>query len=261
MAEHTDDTGLLAHRITGAGPTLVFLHGFTQTGSSWRQLTKELSRDFTCVTVDLPGHGGSPNGRRSLPETADGVAHVIEHLGNPAIVIGYSMGARVALHLALAHPRLVTGMVLVSGTAGISDDTERTTRRHSDEALADRIESIGTEVFLAEWLAQPMFASLPPSAASITERLANTPAGLADSLRHAGTGTQTPLWSRLDEITVPTLIVTGDLDAKFTVLGEQLAAGITSATHERVAGAGHTLHLEKPDTFIAALGGWLATVG
>lgn len=249
---------MLAHHVTGAGPTLVFLHGFTQTGSSWNRITADLSHDFTCLTIDLPGHGGSPNGRRSLTETADDVAHVIGTLGTPAIVVGYSMGARVALHVALAHPDLVSGLVLVSGTAGIADDTERAARRRSDDILADRIESIGTEDFLAEWLAQPMFASLPPDAASIRERRANSPSGLADSLRHSGTGTQSPLWSRLDEVAMPTLVVTGDLDEKFTALGEQLALGIATATHERVEGAGHTLHLEKPEEFVSLLRRWLA---
>lgn len=261
MAEHTGDSGLLAHRITGTGPTLVFLHGFTQTGSSWNRVTGELSRDFTCVTIDLPGHGGSPDGRRSLTETADDVARVIDDVGSPAIVVGYSMGARVALHVALAHPSLVRALVLLSGTAGITDDAERSARRTSDETLASHIEAIGTEAFLGEWLAQPMFASLPHDASSIEERLANSPAGLADSLRHAGTGTQSPLWSRLGEISVPTLVVTGDLDTKFTALGEQLTHGIAPATHERIAGAGHTLHLEKPDVFVATLRRWLDTVG
>jgi len=252
---------LLAHHVTGTGPIVVFLHGFTQTGTSWHRITDDLSRDFTCLTIDLPGHGGSPDGRRSLTETADDVARVIGSFETPAIVVGYSMGARVALHVALAHPRLVRALVLVSGTAGITDDAERTARKASDDTLADRIESIGTETFLTEWLAQPMFASLPHDTASIAERLVNTPTGLADSLRHAGTGNQSPLWLRLHEITMPTLVATGDLDRKFTELGEQLAAGIALATHERVEGAGHTLHLEKPDTFIAMLRRWLAVLG
>lgn len=251
---------MLAHHLTGSGRTLVFLHGFTQTGSSWSRITDDLSNNFTCLTVDLPGHGGSPDGRRSLTETADDIARVITSHTESAIVVGYSMGARMALHVALAHPRLVTALVLVSGTAGITDDAERAARRRSDDILADRIESIGTEEFLAEWLAQPMFASLPRDSAAIEERLVNTPSGLADSLRHAGTGTQSPLWTHLDEITVPTLVVTGDLDRKFTDLGELLALGITTSTHRHIAGAGHTVHLEKPDEFIATFRRWLASL-
>lgn len=254
------DDRLLAYHVTGHGPTVVFLHGFTQTATSWRPITEQLSTDFRCVTVDLPGHGGSPNGRRSLVETADDVARLIGALGEPAIVVGYSMGARVALHVALSHPRLVSGLVLVSGTAGITDDAERAARRTADESLAEHIEQIGTEAFVSEWLAQPMFASLPSDAASIEERLTNSPTGLAESLRHAGTGTQTPLWSRLGELTMPTLVVTGDLDTKFTALGEELSRELPGALHERIPGAGHTLHLERPGVFVSLLRQWLATL-
>lgn len=248
---------MLAHHVTGTGPAVVFLHGFTQTGTSWRAVTHDMSADYSCVTIDLPGHGGSPNGRRSLTETADDVARVIDVVGSPAIVVGYSMGARVALHVALAHPSLVRALVLVSGTPGITDDAERSARRTSDETLANRIEAIGTEAFLGEWLAQPMFASLPAGAASIEERLINSPTGLADSLRHAGTGTQTPLWNRLGEMSVPTLVMTGDLDTKFTALGEQLTQMINGGVHRQFVGAGHTLHLEKPDEFIVELRRWI----
>lgn len=254
------DRQLLAHHVTGHGPLVVFLHGFTQTGASWNPVIEQLSVDATCVTIDLPGHGGSPDGTRSLDETADDVASVIESLGGAAIVVGYSMGARVALHVALSHADRVASLVLVSGTAGITDDAERAARRTADETLADRIGSIGTRAFLTEWLAQPMFATLPTTAASLEARLVNAPTGLADSLRHAGTGTQTPLWSRLGEISVPTLVVTGDLDEKFTSLGTQLAHGIAGATHEHIPGAGHTLHLEKPEEFVALLRQWCATV-
>ena len=254
------DRQLLAHHVTGHGPLVVFLHGFTQTGASWNPVIEHLSVDVTCVSIDLPGHGGSPDGTRSLDETADDVARVIESLGGTAIVVGYSLGARVALHVALSHADRVASLVLVSGTAGIADNAERSARRTSDETLASHIESIGTEAFLAEWLAQPMFATLPTTATALEERLVNAPVGLADSLRHAGTGTQTPLWGRLGEIVAPTLVVTGDLDEKFTTLGTQLAHGIAPATHERIAGAGHTLHLEKPDVFVALLRQWCATV-
>lgn len=252
---------MLAHRTSGSGATLVFLHGFTQTGSSWNPVVETLSSDFTCVVVDLPGHGGSPNGCRSLVESADDVAEVVKSLHNrdgKVVLIGYSMGARVALHVALAHPHLLASLVLVSGTAGIDDASERQSRRGADDALAEHIETIGTAAFLDEWLSQPMFASLPTSAASIQDRLKNTPLGLADSLRHAGTGTQSPLWDRLGEISVPTLIVTGDLDAKFTALGERLAASIASSKHVRVSGVGHSVHLEAPETFLEILRPWLS---
>jgi 2-succinyl-6-hydroxy-2,4-cyclohexadiene-1-carboxylate synthase len=168
------------------------------------------------------------------------------------------MGARVALHVALAHPDLLRRLVLVSGTGGIDDAAERAGRRASDGALAVRIEKIGTDAFLAEWLAQPMFRTLPPDAASLDERRRNSPTGLADSLRHSGTGTQEPLWDRLVRLDVPALVVTGDLDTKFTALGERLAEHLPRATHVPVADAGHTVHLEAPATFVDVVRRWLA---
>lgn len=211
------------------------------------------------AALDLPGHGGSPRGNRSLEECADDVAATIGD--RRPILLGYSMGARVALHVALRHPGAISGLVLVSGTAGLDDATEREARVANDEALASRIETIGVESFIDEWLAQPMFASLPRSSAGIEERLTNSALGLADSLRHAGTGTQQPLWDVLAQITVPTLVVTGDLDTKFTVLGDRLASRIPSATRVRIAGAGHTVHLERTQDFVDELTSWVAALG
>ena len=236
----------------------MFLHGFTQTGRSWDPITTAFEATHACVTIDLPGHGDSPDGARTLAETADDLARVLRTLDVPVTLVGYSMGARVALHVALAHPECLQRVVLVSGTGGIDDETERTERRLSDEVLARRIEEIGTEAFLTEWLAQPMFRSLPPDATSLDERRRNSPTGLADSLRHAGTGTQEPLWSRLDRVGLPTLVITGDLDAKFTALGERLASHLPRSEHVRVAGAGHTVHLETPDIFNEIMLSWLA---
>lgn len=258
---------LAAHTFTqpsrsGTG-RLVLLHGFTQTATSWTPVADAIAgsttvgaHDWNLTALDLPGHGGSPDGARSLHECASDVA---ESLGTPPpVLVGYSMGARVALHVALDHPGTIAGLVLVSGTAGIEDPVERTERIRADEALASHLESIGTAAFVEEWLAQPMFATLSREAARVHERTANAPSGLAASLRHAGTGTQEPLWDRLGEITVPTLVVTGDLDAKFTSLGDRLAESIAHSARVRIPGAGHTVHLEETRRFSDAVTAWLA---
>lgn len=260
---------LAAHRLTVTDATdtarLVLLHGFTQTGRSWTPVTESLAGRLPrheIVAFDLPGHGGSPDGARSLTDCAD---DVVESLGArssgtgepPTILVGYSMGGRVALHVALDHPGAVSALVLVSATAGIDDAAERTARLRSDAALAERVEAIGTAAFVDEWLAQPMFASLSRGAARVGERLGNSASGLADSLRHAGTGTQQPLWGRLGEIAMPVLVVTGDLDTKFTAVGDRLATAITGARRVRIPGAGHTVHLEDTPAFVDALCGWI----
>jgi 2-succinyl-6-hydroxy-2,4-cyclohexadiene-1-carboxylate synthase len=146
----------------------------------------------------------------------------------------------------------------VGGTAGIESTEERAQRRTADEALADRIETIGVAAFLDEWLALPLFAGLSEEAACRNARLENTAAGLAASLRACGTGTQEPLWPRLAELSMPVLCVAGADDAKFDALADHMAAEIgANASVARVEGAGHTAHLESPDAFQNLLSAWL----
>lgn len=230
-----------------------FVHGFTQTGRSWQQVVDLLGPTFECVTFDAPGHGTNTNGRRGLVECGDEIASA---LGGGAVV-GYSMGARMALHAVLQHPSAFSRLVLVSGTAGIDDDDERRRRREADDALAARIIDIGVERFVDEWLAGPLFAHLPPDASQRGLRLSNTAQGLADSLRWAGTGTQDPLWRKISDITIPTLVVTGEADTKFDALGERLARMIPGAVHVSVAGAGHSVHMERPAEFVSILRSFL----
>ena len=233
---------------------LVALHGFTQTGRSWSAVERTLGE--TILAPDLPGHGSASNERpEDLNEAA---ALVAEHTaplleGRSAWWIGYSLGGRVLVHLALARPEFVAGLVLVSTTAGIDDAAERATRVASDEALADEILRDGTARFLDRWTSQPLFATLTVSDDDRTERLRNTAEGLAASLRSCGTGTQTPLWHRLGELTMPTVVITGELDTKFTALGRRLAAALPNAVHQELARAGHACHLEQPQAFATAL--------
>jgi 2-succinyl-6-hydroxy-2,4-cyclohexadiene-1-carboxylate synthase len=251
-------SGPLHAETRGGGPRLVLAHGFTQTSRVWGSLDVDLARDYQVVAVDMPGHG------RSADVSADlvGGARLLAEVGGEAIYVGYSMGARFCLQLALAQPALVHGLVLISGTAGIEDPGQRRARRQADEELAERLDPTGSsdsppsppsaamavEAFLREWLAGPLFAGITPEAGGLTERLRNTGSGLASSLRLAGTGTQQPSWGRLGELPMPVLVITGGLDEKFTALGERLAAAIgPNANHAVVAGAGHAPHLQRPD--------------
>lgn len=243
----------LASEVEGAGHRLVLVHGFTQTARCWGPVATALAEGHEVVRVDAPGHGRSAELGADLPATAD----LLAELG-PATYLGYSMGGRLCLETALRHPEAVDALVLVSGTAGIEDEGERTARRASDEALAQRIEADGVDAFLDHWLALPLFAGLPPQARCLDERRTNTARGLAASLRLAGTGTQAPSWDRLGALTMPVLVVAGADDAKFTALAHRLAEAIgTNATLVVVPGAGHTTHLEAPDAFLAAVQPWL----
>jgi 2-succinyl-6-hydroxy-2,4-cyclohexadiene-1-carboxylate synthase len=247
---------LHAERLSDGGrERLVLVHGFTQTGRSWRRLAHELSADREVVAVDLPGHGGSGTVRADLPHSG----LLVGEAGGAATYVGYSLGARVVLHLALARPSLVGRMVLLGGTAGIDDPHERAARRTSDERLATDLERDGLDAFLDRWLANPMFAGLPPEQADRDDRRRNTVEGLAASLRLAGTGTQEPSWDRLGSLAMPVLVMAGEQDAKFATLANRLGGAIgDNATVALVPGAGHAAHLEQPEAFLAVVQPWLS---
>jgi len=155
-------------------PPVVLLHGFTQTGVSWRPIIERLPPTWAVRAPDLPGHGTAGDRHLDLAATA---AHLADELPDPALVVGYSMGGRTALRLALDRPDRVAGLVLIGATAGIDDPGERAARRRADEALADRIEAEGVEPFLDRWLAQPLFAGLHPEPDDLAARRANTRRG------------------------------------------------------------------------------------
>ncbi len=235
---------------TGSGPRIAFLHGFTQTSASWRAVAERFAERWTVVHVDLPGHGTAGELRATLDEAADLLAAEV----GAAAWVGYSLGARHALHVALRHPAIVERLVLLGGTAGIDDPGERAARRASDEELAVSLERDGVAAFLERWLANPMFAGLPRHAAGLAERRANTSAGLAASLRLAGTGTQQPSWDTLAELRMPVLVAAGEEDVKFSALGRRMTRAIgPNAQFAAIAGAGHAAHLEQPDAFVALL--------
>jgi 2-succinyl-6-hydroxy-2,4-cyclohexadiene-1-carboxylate synthase len=235
------------------GPRLVLVHGFTQTWASWRPIVDRLAARHQILCVDAPGHGGSASVRADLDRTAE----LLAPLAADAVVVGYSMGARMVLHLALTQPEVAAALVLISGTAGIDDPDERARRRAADEQLAAAIEREALErgsidAFVERWVAQPLVGPRRPAADDLTSRRAQSPAGLAASLRLAGTATMDPpLWERLDEVAVPTTVMWGDQDHKFAALGARLAAGMAGsgvrARSVSIPGAHHAAHLDQPD--------------
>ena len=233
---------------------IVLLHGFTQGGGIWVPVMEAVTTRAPIDAPDLPGHGSSSEVAMGLSDTADLLAH---EYGLGAYV-GYSMGGRLALHLALAHPHLVSHLVLCSATAGIDDPDERSARRQSDHALADHVRAIGLETFLMEWTSQPMFASLHRSRHDDEVRLANSAHGLASSLELAGTGEQDSLWDRLHELHMPVLVVTGANDEKFSAIGDRLVDAIgDNARHVSFPTTGHAVPFERPGDFAALLTAFL----
>lgn len=235
--------------VRGRGPRVVLVHGFTQTGASWGSVADVLAERNQVVLVDAPGHGRSGDQR---PDDLDQAGAMLGAAGGQGTYVGYSMGGRIALHTALQQPDLVRGLVLIGATAGIDTDGERAARRAADDALARGLEDDGIDAFLERWLANPLFSTLPPERAGLDERRLNAADGLAWSLRTLGTGSQRPRWEELSRLTMPVLVVAGARDHKFAELGRRLITAIGSnAALELVPGAGHAVHLERPEAFIA----------
>ena len=246
-----------AVRDEGVGHPVLLLHGFTGTSDAWQAHGADIVERHRILVPCLPGHGGTtaPSEAMSVEATADALAGLLElRDAVPARVVGYSLGARVALRLAVAHPEVVDRLVLESPSAGLPSEAERVARRAADEALAARIEADGIERFVDEWEGNPVFARGaapdPERAAHVRAmRLGNDPAGLAASLRHAGQGSMTPLFDALPTIAIPTLVITGELDAIGRPRAERIAASIPDARLAVVDGTGHTPHDERPEAF------------
>jgi len=246
-------------RTSGSGVPLLLLHGFMGRGSGWSAHATVFARHFRVIVVDLPGHGrsgipGDP-ARASIERSADDLAAILRRSdASPACVLGYSLGARLALRLAIAHPSVVSRLVLESPSAGIATEVDRRARRAADEGRAARLERDGIGAFVDEWEREPVFASQATLSAARArrlraERLRNRPAGVAASLRGAGQGSMEPLHERLAEVHASTLVIAGALDPTGQARAVSVAAGIPGARLEIVAGAGHAPHLETPTTF------------
>lgn len=244
----------------GTGPQrAVFLHGFSGAASSFSHLEPLLGDLLTVKCVELPGHGVVPNA--TWDETVDALGDLLE---GGEVLLGYSQGARLALAVAARFPRRVERLILESGAGGFRRRKERLLRRRSDEVLAHRLVSFGIDAFVDEWERLPLFAGLrtmPPSRqhALRERRKGHTAQGLAGALRTLGQGTQPDLWPVLQGLRVPTLLLTGSNDAKYTEIARRMAAELPLGWRVSFPDVGHAPHLECPEEYASQVRAFMAT--
>ena len=254
---------LLSHCVYGQSdrPALLLLHGFLGRKEDWQEIAPALSLDHFVIAVDMPGHGESVEGFSERDYSMAGCSELLRNsldslqIGRCSVV-GYSMGGRLALYFAVHHPSRCRSVILESASPGLRTEAERAARRTHDEALAKRLIADDFEQFLNAWYAQPLFEPLRQSARFgelLARRSKNDPHGLALSLRQMGTGVQPSLWDELQKFDIPMLLLTGALDIKFTRIAQEMAAVCPHSRAEVIAGAGHTLHFEAPERYIAAV--------
>jgi 2-succinyl-6-hydroxy-2,4-cyclohexadiene-1-carboxylate synthase len=249
-------------------PTLVMLHGFTGSAASWGSLLDTLATNgLPIIALDLLGHGQSdapPDPQRyTIERGQQDILAVLQKLGiskDQAIVLGYSMGGRIALYTAFSG--FFRALILESASPGLEDPAEREQRRLSDEALAASIERDGVPAFIERWENLPLFASQKTLPLKVREalhrqRLQNTTVGLAQSLRGIGAGVQPSLYARLPSLHIPVLLIAGELDTKFTTIARQMHHTLPHSQLHIVPAAGHTVHLERPQEFATLIGNFI----
>lgn len=223
---------------------LVLLHGFAATGRSWDPVCDRLGERYRPHAIDL------------APASLEAaIAATLAASPGSFALCGYSMGGRVALHVALMAPARITNLVLVSATAGIADAAQRARRAAQDAQLADTIDAGTIERFADDWQAQPLFADTPVAVAERwrAEILRCSPQLLAATLRALGPGTVPSVWHRLAELPMPVTVVVGERDEKYVGIGRDLVAAIPDATLRIVPGTGHGVPREAPAELAAIL--------
>ena len=281
------DNYWLSYRLDGESrnPVILFLHGFMGDRYEFQPIIATLSQQFYCVAIDLPAHGQtdltnqgtdqftyqdscySQNSYYTIDFTARLIVKFLELLNiERCFLVGYSMGGRVALYLAINFPKYFHKAVLESASAGLRTDLERSDRLARDRQLADKLENLEAgdfRLFLENWYQQKIFGNLRSHSnfpQLLEQRLQNSPIELAKSLRYLSTGRQPSLWEKLPEIEIPFLLLVGELDSKFVQINQQMAQLCEFSQLEIIPNCAHNIHFENPNIFAEKIQTFLATI-
>jgi 2-succinyl-6-hydroxy-2,4-cyclohexadiene-1-carboxylate synthase len=228
---------------------VLFIPGFMQRGDAWRPVAELLPERYPSTLLDHAEH--SFEGR--MREIAESGANVL---------VGYSLGGRLALRAAIRSPESFAGIVLVGATAGIDEGPMRVQRAEADEKLASWIEAMPIEDIVSLWERQPLFADQSDSLVEAQRpgRLSQDPRSLALLLRTAGQGVLEPVWHQLPALDVPLLAIAGARDEGYTAAAKRIARLAPTARTAIVEDAGHAAHLQQPEQVAEAITGFLDQV-
>ncbi|OEL19228.1 Protein PHYLLO, chloroplastic [Dichanthelium oligosanthes] len=268
--DHTNETAVL------------LLHGFLGTSDDWVPMMKALSPIARVIAVDLPGHGESQmlqhhvENSEQFPVTVQSVADLLLKLicqitDGEVVVVGYSMGARIALHMALNQVHQIRGAVIISGSPGLRDEESRRRRIAIDKSRAKFLMSCGLECFLETWYSAKIWASLRehPKFNSLvrTRSKPKNIKALAKVLADSSVGRQKSLWEDLKHLKRPILIVAGENDRKFKDISQEMCREIMQHAECGSDGrdgselcdmiiipdSGHAVHVENPLPLVRAV--------
>lgn len=215
-----------------------FLHGFVGSPDDFRPL------ELPGIALTLPGHHPSEpvEATFDFERVADRLL-VRAHANERIHLVGYSLGARLALSIAIRHPQSIARLTLIGVHPGIEDPDERAERAKADEAWANLLETQGLDAFLERWHAQPLLQTRRPR----PDRTHHDPHALAFALRRLSLARMPSYWSRLRQLVIPTELCVGEDDTKFGALAERALGSIPLGKLVRIPAAGHNVLVDQPE--------------
>jgi 2-succinyl-6-hydroxy-2,4-cyclohexadiene-1-carboxylate synthase len=239
-----------------AAPVLL-VPGFMQPASAWAPVAERLEEPV--VLLEHAEHDFE--GR--LGEIAAAAERAASAAPGGALLVGYSLGGRLALRAALRDPDRYGGVVTIGATAGIEDPAARSARAEADDRLASWMEAAPIEDVVAVWERQPLFADQSETLieAQRPGRLAQDPRQLARLLRTAGQGVLEPVWHELLGLQLPLLALAGARDEGYTSAARQIAETAPNARAAIVEEAGHAAHLQQPERVAELVAEFRASLG
>ncbi|MDM8529743.1 2-succinyl-6-hydroxy-2,4-cyclohexadiene-1-carboxylate synthase [Anaerolineales bacterium HSG25] len=240
-------------------PPIIFLHGFMGQGKDWQPIAESLAERYCCLWPDLPGHGKHvdwlPDRSFDFATIAAELVAWLDSQNLPSVtLVGYSMGGRIALHIACHYPERIARLVLENANPGLNDEIARQQRVEWDQARAKELIELGLESFLERWYDMPLFDSLHRRPELLTRlkqsRRHNDARWLAKIISDLSPGRQISLWEQLPCLSLPVLLVGGALDSKYVDILTRIQSKLPRAELKIIANAGHNVHLEQPTLFI-----------